>query len=84
MLSRGRLLLGVCLASLGLLAAGNYASAQQGKYVEQASGRLVKLINAANNKGYDLHDNKFSIGGGMYQGVGVGILQRAQADSATL
>ena len=36
----------------------------QGRFVTQASARLVKLINAANAGGFNLADNSFSIGGG--------------------
>ena len=36
----------------------------QGKYVNSAAARLVKLVNLANNDGYQLQNNSFSIGGG--------------------
>jgi hypothetical protein len=36
----------------------------QGKYVNSASARLVKLVDAGNRDGYKLQDNAFSIGGG--------------------
>ena len=47
----------------GLLMAG-YAEAQQGKYVNSASARLVKLVDQANKDGYKLQNDGFSIGGG--------------------
>jgi len=54
---------GICLTGL-LLLLGTTADAQQGKYVEQAGKRLVKLIDDANGQGFRLATNKFSIGGG--------------------
>jgi len=60
-----RLLLRVSVVAVGLLLLdAPRASAQQGKYVEQASANLVKLINAANADGYRLRENSLSIGGG--------------------
>lgn len=41
--------------------------AQQGKYVNSASARLVKLIDQANKEGFKLQNNGFSIGGGWLQ-----------------
>jgi len=71
---RARFVLGACLASLlSLVAAGNTADAQggQGKYVAEASQRLVGLINKANGDGFSLADDRFSIGGGwLKQGAG--------------
>ncbi|MBI1831493.1 MAG: hypothetical protein HYR84_08590 [Planctomycetes bacterium] len=63
---RGRFVLIVCLASLiGVLASDNRASAQhQGRFVSEAAERLHKAIDRANDAGYTLHDNAFSIGGG--------------------
>lgn len=63
---RGSLTLGLCLASLFLVAGPQRVSAQegQGKYITQASKRLTTLIDKANEKGYSLTDNNFSIGGG--------------------
>ena len=48
------------------LAFGSMSRAQegQGRFVTQASARLVKLINSANAGGFNLADNSFSIGGG--------------------
>lgn len=43
---------------------GQQADAQQGKYVNSASARLVKLIDQANRDNYKLQNNGFSIGGG--------------------
>jgi len=63
--SVSRVSLGVCLASLVVLLVNTTsARAQQGKYVEQASANLVKLINSANADGYRLRENSLSIGGG--------------------
>ncbi len=63
--SRSRLGLAVCLAGLLAFSVGAAnVQAQQGKYVAEASTRLVKLINATNGNGYKLQDNTFSIGGG--------------------
>lgn len=58
--------LGVCLASLWTLLGVQHASAQegQGKYVTEATVRLIKLIDASNKGGFTLQDNSFSIGGG--------------------
>jgi len=42
----------------------------QGKYVNSASARLVKLINTANGDGYKLANNSFSIGGGWLKQTG--------------
>ncbi len=57
--------LGVCLASvLAVLGSASSASAQQGKYVTQASARLSKLVDAGNTDGYSLPNNSFSLGGG--------------------
>jgi hypothetical protein len=57
--------LGVCLMSvLAVLGGADRASAQQGKYVTQASTRLAKLIDAGNTDGFSLADNSFSLGGG--------------------
>jgi len=56
----------VCLAAVGLLVgAGNRAAAQvgQGKYLEQAGEKLARLVNKANEDGYRLASNKFSLGG---------------------
>lgn len=62
---RSRFVLGALVAGLLTLSVGeNRAQAQQGKYVTEASARLIKLINNANGNGYKLHDNTFSIGGG--------------------
>ena len=36
----------------------------QGKYVNSASARLTRLVDAANKDGYKLSNNSFSIGGG--------------------
>jgi len=58
---------GIVLASvLTLLTSAGGAGAQegQGKYVTQASKRLVNLIGKANSEGFKLQDNKTSIGGG--------------------
>src|SRR5260370_40167511 len=53
LLSRWRFALGVCLASvLALVVSENRASAQQGKYITQASARLSKLVEVANDDGY--------------------------------
>lgn len=64
--SRGRFIVGVCLASvLAVLVSDNRASAQgQGVYVTQASAKLTKLIDTGNKDGFGLNDNTFSIGGG--------------------
>ena len=63
--SRTRYGLAVCLAGLLAFSVGAAnVQAQQGKYVTEASVRLVKLIDAANGNGFKLHDNTFSIGGG--------------------
>lgn len=60
-----RFTLGVCVASMVALVVGtNQASAQQGKYVTEATARLTKMVNAGNKAGYSLSDNSFSIGGG--------------------
>ena len=37
---------------------------EQGKYLNSASARLVKLVNAANEDGYKFENDKFAIGGG--------------------
>jgi hypothetical protein len=58
---------GILSISLAIVLLGSgTASAQQGqgKYVAEASARLIKLINSANGDGYILQDNSFSIGGG--------------------
>jgi hypothetical protein len=53
------------VGTLIVTAPGNPASGQsQGDYVIQASNRLNKLITRANKEGYQLDENKFSIGGG--------------------
>ena len=63
--SRGRFVVGVCLASvLAVLVSDNRASAQQGHYITEASASLTKLIDAGNKAGFALQDNTFSIGGG--------------------
>jgi hypothetical protein len=50
---------------LAVLVGANRASAQgQGPYITQASARLAKLVDAGNDKGYNLHNNSFSLGGG--------------------
>jgi len=56
----------VCVASVvGVLATSSRAPAQeQGKYVTEATVRLIKLMNAANKQGYALKEDDFSIGGG--------------------
>ncbi len=60
-----RFTLGICIASvIALVASANQASAQQGKFITEASARLSKLVDAANGAGYTLQDNSFSIGGG--------------------
>jgi hypothetical protein len=64
---RGRVVLGACLAGMAiLLASASEAGAQkgQGQYVTQASQRLAGLISKANDDGYKLANNKFSLGGG--------------------
>ncbi len=64
---RGRFVLGaVLMSTLVVLSPGNSATAQQGQgqYVTQAAARLGKLIVRANQDGYVLQDNNFSIGGG--------------------
>ena len=64
-LRKSQFALGVCLASLfAVLASESRASAQQGKYITEATVRLTKLVNAANSSGYELQNNSFSIGGG--------------------
>lgn len=52
------------ISAAALVVAANRAHAQQGKWVTQASGRLSKLIDAANKDGYELQNNAFSLGGG--------------------
>ena len=66
MWQRGRFTLGLCVAGvLALLVGDNRASAQgQGVYVTQATARLAKLIDKANEDGFKLQNNSFSIGGG--------------------
>jgi hypothetical protein len=62
-----RLTLVLCLASiLMFLVLPRAAGAQegQGKYVTEASVRLIRLVNAANRHGYKLHANTLSLGGG--------------------
>jgi len=68
-LGRGRLALGGLLITLlALLAPGHEATAQQGQgqgqYLTEAAARLSKLIARANQDGFTLTDNNFSIGGG--------------------
>jgi len=62
----GRFALGVGLTSVAavLASAGNVAAQGQGKFVTQATQRLAKLIGEANNDGFKLANNKFSMGGG--------------------
>ncbi len=55
------------MASIALVFVGSnakFANAQQGKYLTEATIRLVKLINAGNKAGYKLSDDSFSVGGG--------------------
>jgi hypothetical protein len=62
-----RLALGVFFTTmLTGLAADNPAVAQdgQGKYITEATVRLIKLVDSANRDGYALQTNSFSIGGG--------------------
>src|SRR5262245_50727275 len=61
-ISRG-VVFGMCLA-VALTIGGNRTLAQQGKFVEQSTARLVPLIDKGNRDGYSLHDNTFSAGGG--------------------
>ena len=64
---RKRFALMACAAGLvAMLAGSGSVSAQknQGRFITEASERLVKLINKANNAGYTLQNDKFSIGGG--------------------
>jgi len=63
----GRFALIACLAGLLTVLVGeNRASAQegQGKYITEATVRLIKLVNQGNGDGFKLQDNSFSIGGG--------------------
>src|SRR5205823_3040850 len=62
-----RFALGALLAAaLVLLGPAPRASAQegQGKFLTQATQRLIKLIAKANEDGFVLANNQFSIGGG--------------------
>jgi hypothetical protein len=61
-----RLTLGLALVGLLVLANVPAARAQegQGKYITEATVRLIKLVDAANKDGYSLADNSFSTGGG--------------------
>ena len=47
-----------------LLTTVNQGDAQQGKYVNSCSARLVKLVDQGNKDGYNLQTDGFSIGGG--------------------
>jgi hypothetical protein len=67
--ARGRFALAVLLVSVALVLAPEHdAAAQQGQgqgqYVTEASARLGKLIGKANQDGFVLQSNNFSIGGG--------------------
>jgi hypothetical protein len=65
--SRGRFTLGICLAAtLALVAAETRVAAQenQGRFINQASKRLVEMIAKANDDGFILASNQLSIGGG--------------------
>ena len=53
-----------CLVVVAALLICNQVNAQQGKYVNSASARMVKLIDQANSNGYKLQNDGFSIGGG--------------------
>jgi hypothetical protein len=55
--------LGLVAATLVLVGAGR-ASAQQGVFITQASARLAKLVDQGNKDGYQLENNRFSLGGG--------------------
>ncbi len=56
----------VCVASVAVLAGAGRGVAQEGQgvFITQASARLTKLVDTGNKKGYQLHNNSFSIGGG--------------------
>lgn len=57
----------VFASAIGMLLMTQMAEAQQGKYVNSASARMVKLIDQANKEGFKLQNNGFSIGGGWLQ-----------------
>jgi len=62
-----RRVLAVCLTCVFAVLAGEgraVAQEGQGVYITQASARLTKLVDAGNKKGYQLHNNSFSVGGG--------------------
>lgn len=55
----------VCLFALLFANVGQaQQQEQQGKYVNSAAARMVKLVNTSNGDGYSLQNNTFSIGGG--------------------
>src|ERR1043165_8607641 len=58
--------LGTLLATVLTLLSADRASAQDGpgKYITEASARLIKLVNNAHANGYRLQNNSFSLGGG--------------------
>ena len=47
-----------------LLLVATSVHAQQGKYLNSASARLVKLVDKANDDGYKFQNDSFSLGGG--------------------
>jgi hypothetical protein len=61
--AQGVILLASLLSPLGL-PSGAAAQEGQGQYLKEASGRLARLIGAANKQGYILKDKTLSLGGG--------------------
>lgn len=54
----------ICIFAVALiLVAATQTHAQQGKYVNSSAARLVKMIDAANDNGYKLQSDGFSVGG---------------------
>jgi hypothetical protein len=58
-------------AAILLMACTQVHAQTQGKYVNSSSAKLVRLVDAANNDGYNLQNDGFSLGGGwLRQGTG--------------
>lgn len=54
----------VVLSLVAMLLVATAAQAQQGKYLNSASARLIKLVDRANEDGYKFQNDSFSLGGG--------------------
>ena len=54
----------VVLSLVAMLLVATTAQAQQGKYLNSASARLIKLVDRANDDGYKFQNDSFSLGGG--------------------